>query len=186
MNLKDLSFTKEWTLFLDRDGVISHRMPDDYVKNWEDFLFLEGVTEAMAVLNKIFGRIIIVSNQQGVGKGLMSAQSLEMIDFMMKHEIRQHGGRIDASYYCTHLAEENHPDRKPSTGMALKAKSEFPEIDFSKSVMVGDSISDMEFGKRLGMMTVFIGEIDDQLDLADFNFSSLSEFSKQISYADLH
>jgi histidinol-phosphate phosphatase family protein len=177
MNLKGLSFTKEWTLFLDRDGVISHRMPDDYVKNWEDFRFLAGVTESMAVLDKIFGRIIIVSNQQGVGKGLMSVESLEMIDFRMKQEIRQHGGRIDASYYCTHLAEENHPDRKPSTGMALKAKAEFPEIDFSKSVMVGDSPSDIEFGKKLGMITVFINNNEDQGELADFRFSSLRDFA---------
>jgi histidinol-phosphate phosphatase family protein len=184
MNLKDLSFTKEWTLFLDRDGVISHRVPDDYVKNWEDFRFLDGVMEAMAVFTKVFGRIIIVSNQQGVGKGLMSAESLELIDSRMKQEIRQRGGRIDASYYCTHLASENHPDRKPSTGMAFKAKTEFPEIDFTRSVMVGDSLSDMEFGKRLGMMKVLITGVEQNpstTDLADLCCSSLADFSKMLS-----
>ncbi|NTV83685.1 MAG: HAD-IIIA family hydrolase [Bacteroidales bacterium] len=177
MNLKDLSFTKDWTLFLDRDGVISRRLPDDYVKHWEDFRFLDGVLDAMAVFGKIFGRIIIVSNQQGVGKGLMSAESLKMIDFRMKQEVIKSGGRIDASYYCTHLESENHPDRKPGTGMGLKAKAEFPEIDFSKSVMVGDSLSDLEFGKRLGMITVFINDNEDQKELADFQFLSLSAFA---------
>jgi D-glycero-D-manno-heptose 1,7-bisphosphate phosphatase len=177
MNLKDLSFTKEWTLFLDRDGVISERLPDDYVRRWEEFRFLDGVLEAMAVLASIFGRIVVVSNQQGVGKGMMNKETLEMIDSRMKQEIIKAGGRLDASYYCTHLAAENHPDRKPGTGMALKAKAQFPEIDFLKSVMVGDSPSDMEFGKRLGMITVFINDKKDQREPADFRFSSLRDFA---------
>ena len=179
MNLNGLSFTKEWTLFLDRDGVISQKLPDDYVMRWEDFRFLEGVLEAMAVLSKIFGRIILVSNQQGVGKGLMSEESLKMIDFRMRQDISVAGGRIDASFYCTHLASENHPDRKPGTGMGLKAKATFPEIDFSKSVMVGDSASDMEFGKKLGMLTVLITDEDIKDELVDFCFDSLRNFANQ-------
>jgi histidinol-phosphate phosphatase family protein len=179
MNLKDLSFTKEWTLFLDRDGVISQRLPDDYVTQWEDFRFLEGVLEAMAIFEKVFGRIIIVSNQQGVGKGLMGPDALKMIDLSMKQDIRENGGRIDASYYCTHLESENHPDRKPGTGMGLKAKADFPEIDFSRSVMVGDSPSDMEFGKRLGMITVMIVQNENEPDSepADLFFRSLRHFA---------
>jgi D-glycero-D-manno-heptose 1,7-bisphosphate phosphatase len=182
MNSNGFSFTREWTLFLDRDGVISRRKPDDYVRNWEEFRFLDGVMEAMAVFNKVFGRIIMVSNQQGVGKGLMSAGTLKMIDSRMKEEIVKNGGRMDASYYSTHLASENHPDRKPNPGMALKAQKDFPEINFSKSVMVGDTPSDMEFGKRLGMKTVFVGEDYSSVDsgLIDFHYSNLLEFSKMI------
>ena len=71
MNLKDFSFTKEWTLFLDRDGVISRRLPGDYVRAWEEFRFIDGVLEAMAVFGKVFGRVIIASNQQGVGKKIV-------------------------------------------------------------------------------------------------------------------
>ena len=181
MNLKDYSFTKEWTLFLDRDGVISDRLPDDYVRRWEDFRFLDGVPEALAMLNPVFGRIIIVSNQQGVGKGLMSRQNLEEIDRCMKKYIEGHFGRIDASFYCTHLASENHPDRKPGTGMALKAKEKYPEIDFSKSVMIGDSPSDIEFGQRLGMVTVFIGKTEHETITVDYIFNSLLEFAKSLN-----
>lgn len=177
MNSRDFSFTKEWTLFLDRDGVISWRKPGDYIRNWEEFRFLDGVLEAMAVFDKIFGKIILVSNQQGVGKGLMSAESLHEIDRRMKEEITRNGGRIDASYYCTHLATENHPDRKPNTGMGLKAKADFPGIDFSKSVMAGDTLSDMGFGKKLGMKTVMISEIKFNLELVDFQFDSLRSFA---------
>lgn len=177
MNSKSLSFTKEWTLFLDRDGVISHRIHDGYVHRWEDFSFLDGVLEAMPVFGRLFGRIIIVSNQQGVGKGMMTLDELNKIDERMKIEIRNSGGRIDASYYSPHLASENHPDRKPGTGMGMKARADFPEIDFSKSVMVGDSPSDMEFGKKLGMITVFINDNEDQGELADFCFLSLRDFA---------
>jgi D-glycero-D-manno-heptose 1,7-bisphosphate phosphatase len=177
MNLNGLSFTKAWTLFLDRDGVISYRLPDDYVKQWEDFRFLDGVQEAIGIFSRIFGRIIIVSNQQGVGKGLMTREELKKIDERMKIEIGNSGGRIDASFYCTHLASESHPDRKPGTGMGLKAKGKFPEIDFSKSIMVGDSLSDMEFGKNLGMITVFIGEPEMNINLVDFKYNSLRNFA---------
>jgi histidinol-phosphate phosphatase family protein len=180
MNLKDLSFTKDWTLFLDRDGVISLRIKDGYLTRWEDFRFLEGALEAIARLSNTFGYIFIVSNQQGVGKGMMSKESLEIIDLKMKLEIRKAGGQIDASYYSPYLASENHPDRKPGTGMALKAKAAFPDIDFTRSVMVGDSPSDMEFGKKLGMVTVMISDEDlINNELADLHFRSLLEFCQQ-------
>jgi len=184
MNLKGLCFTKEWTLFLDRDGVISYRLPGDYVKHREDFRFLDGVLEAIAIFSKVFGKIIVVSNQQGVGKGMMSLVELEEIDKEMKLEIGNSGGRIDASFYATQLASENHPDRKPGPGMALKAKSMFPGIDLSRSVMVGDSVSDMEFGKRLGMVTVFINDDECQAELVDFRFLSLNDFARRLTTND--
>lgn len=180
MNLSGLYFTEEWTLFLDRDGVISYRLPGDYVRKWDDFEFLEGALEAIKRLSGIFGKIIIVSNQQGVGKGLMKQQELEEIDKQMKLEIANSGGRIDASFYCTKLASENHPDRKPGTGMGLKAKAMFPEIDFSKSVMVGDSPGDMEFGKKLGMVTVFIGPDHAGVGNTDYFFDSLLAFARSL------
>jgi histidinol-phosphate phosphatase family protein len=121
-----------------------------------------------------------VSNQQGVGKGLMSEQALHEIDKAMKLEIGNSGGRIDAAFYCTSLASENDPDRKPGTGMGLKAKALFPEIDFSRSVMVGDSPSDMEFGKKLGMITVLIDPDVKTNELADFCFPSLIDFARII------
>jgi D-glycero-D-manno-heptose 1,7-bisphosphate phosphatase len=178
MSLKDFSFTKEWTLFLDRDGVINRRIPGGYVTAWADFEFLEGVPGSIAILSEVFGRIIVVSNQQGVGKGLMSLKDLEAIDLGMKSAISQAGGRIDAAFYSPYLESADHPDRKPGTGMAHKAKIEFPEIDFSRSVMAGDSASDMEFGRNLGMVTVWIGETHPEISArADLRFESLKEFA---------
>lgn len=175
-----LHIDKNWTLFLDRDGVINKRLSGDYVKNIEEFEFLEGVKECLPMLNKIFDRIIVVTNQQGIGKGIMTEYDLYKVHQFMLFEIEKSGGKIDAVYFSPFKAEENHPMRKPNTGMALKAKEDFPDIEFEKSIMVGDSESDMEFGKRCGMKTVFIGNNNLQGIHADFAFKSLKEFSEHL------
>jgi len=144
------------TLFLDRDGVINTRLVDDYVKTWKEFEFIEGVLEAISIFSKEFDRIFIVTNQQGIGKGIMSEEDLDKIHSRMIEEIEAKGGRIDKIYFCKHLAKENHIDRKPRVGMGLRARKDFREIRFKRSIMVGDSISDMKFGKRLKMKTVYI------------------------------
>lgn len=159
MTLSDLKIDKGWTLFLDRDGVINLHYPNDYVKTWDEFYFLEGTLDALTRLSKIFRRIIVVTNQQGVGRGLMSHDDLEYIHAEMLKEVRKHGGRIHAIYTATELVEDDVKQmRKPNIGMAKRAKQDFPEIDFSKSIIVGDSVSDMEFGRNAGMITVFVGD----------------------------
>lgn len=141
-------------LFLDRDGVINSRISDGYVTSSDEFIFLPGVIEALKILTKKFQRIIIVSNQQGVGKGLMSNSDLEEVHDYMLEELEENDIKIDKIYVCTALLESDDPCRKPNIGMALQAKEDFPDIDFSNSVMVGDTTSDMKFGKNAGMRTV--------------------------------
>jgi histidinol-phosphate phosphatase family protein len=176
MSLSTLNIDRSWTLFLDRDGVINKRIVGDYVKKWEEFEFLEDVLKAIEIFDAKFGRIVIVTNQQGIGKGLMRHEDLELIHKNMQYEIAYFKGRIDRIYFSPYLAAENHPDRKPGIGMAMKAKKDFPEIDFSKAIMVGDSGSDIEFGKAAGMKTVFIGETNKYK--ADFLFHDLYAFAR--------
>ena len=147
---------RTWSLFLDRDGVINQRIVDDYVKTWDQFRFLPGVTEAMQRFHRLFGRIIVVSNQQGVGKGLMSDQDVQSIHLRMISEIETAGGKVDAVYFCPSLKSDGSFMRKPNIGMALKSRKQFPGIRFNRSVMAGDSLSDMIFGKRVGMKTMLI------------------------------
>lgn len=170
-----------WTLFLDRDGVINDRIIDDYVKNREQFRFLPGVLEAMPQLARLFTRIVVVSNQQGIGKGVMSVQELSGIHEYMTEGIRGHGGRIDLILFSPDLANSGSFTRKPNIGMALQAKRKFPEIRFTNSLMAGDSLSDMKFGKRLSMTTVLISS-DHTLArkyprLIDSVFPNLKEFA---------
>ena len=156
MSLKDLKIDKNWSLFLDRDGVINQRIADDYIRSWEQFQFKSGTREALKELSGIFGRIIVVSNQQGIGKGLMSADEVEKVHERMVSEVEAAGGRLDAVFYCPALESEKSFNRKPNIGMALQSRKRFPEIRFRQSFMVGDSLSDMIFGKRVGMKTVFL------------------------------
>lgn len=178
--MKDLKIDKSWTLFLDRDGVINSRLPGDYVKNWVEFEFLEESLQALKILNQHFGHIVVVTNQQGIGKRLYRTEDLELIHANMLYEIQFHGGRIDKVYFSPYLAGENHPTRKPGIGMAMQAKKDFPAINFSKSIMVGDSPSDMKFGKTAGMVTVFISPDLHRDPDADLVFSSLIEFALSI------
>ncbi|MCX6235381.1 MAG: HAD family hydrolase [Bacteroidetes bacterium] len=157
MNLHSMIIDRGWTLFLDRDGVINRRIENGYVRTPEEFEFLPGVKEALKILNPFFGRILVVSNQQGVGKGLMTEAELTRIHDKMLEEISYHGGRIDQIYFCPDREDEWSLYRKPGPGMALRARKDYPGIVFKKSIVAGDSLVDMLFGKRLGMFSVLIG-----------------------------
>ena len=184
-NLKDLGINKNWTLFLDRDGVINRKIENDYVKKWEEFEFLPGAIHALKLLASLFGRIVIVTNQQGIGKGVFSAEDLKSTHDKMLEMINKEGGRIDKIYFSPALAEENSPLRKPNTGMAHQAKRDFPEISSGRSIIVGDSLSDMVFGKRMSMFTVFISEdpalIKENALMIDYSFKDLASFAEHFS-----
>jgi D-glycero-D-manno-heptose 1,7-bisphosphate phosphatase len=157
-------FNDSWTLFLDRDGVINERLPGAYVREWSEFHFFPGNLEALSRLGQIFGRIIVVTNQQGIGKGLMTEEELERVHINMRAIIEAWGSHIDGIYHCPDLKTKPNNCRKPNPDMALQAKADFPEIDFEKSVMVGDSLSDLEFGNNLAMTTIWIENKTDELE----------------------
>lgn len=183
MNWRNLHINKSWTLFLDRDGVINKKIEGDYVRDLEQFQWNPGVLEALKKLSSVFGKVLIVTNQQGVGKGLMTGKTVDAIHRHLIDTVCQAGGRIDRVYYAPQLKTENSAFRKPGIGMALQAKIDFPEIDFSRSVMLGDSISDMEFGKNAGMLTVFItngNTIPGQSNLIDHSCIDLLMFANSL------
>ncbi len=181
MNLQELHIDKSWTLFLDRDGVINKKIEGGYVLSTEMFEWIEGSIEAISKLSKVFGRIIVVTNQQGIGKGLMSEYDLQTIHNFMKTEIEKHGGRVEAIYHSPYLSIENNPMRKPGIGMPLQAKVEFPEIDFQKSIMVGDSKGDMEMAEKLSMKKIFIAVNKSDYINADYVFKSLKKISLAVN-----
>ncbi len=179
-----LKFDKSWTLFLDRDGVINTEIRQDYVKTWDAFHFEDGALEALAKLNRIFGTIVVVTNQRGVGINVMTKEDLEGIHAKMMQHIESAGGRIDKIYTACDADRES-TNRKPHPAMGHLAKADFPHIDFSKSVIVGNSSSDMEFGKCLGMTTIYIDEKQKyngvKTELMDAIFDRLADFSDIIS-----
>jgi len=169
-----------WTLLLDRDGVINHQKEGGYILSWEEFILYEGVKEAVEIFSKKFRYIFIVTNQRGVGKGMMQMDDLNNIHQQMKMEIEKAGGRIDHIYFCTDT-ESSSPNRKPNIGMGLQARKDYPAIDFSRCIMVGNSPGDMEFGKNIGATTVFLTttkkDIDQPNKMIDYIYPSLIEFA---------
>lgn len=170
----------DWTLFLDRDGVINKKLEGRYVTSPEELSIFPEALEAIANFSLLFGRIIIVTNQQGIGKELMTHDDLATIHNHLMEQIQYFGGRIDEIYYCPDLEYEDSLNRKPNPGMGFQAKKDFPEINFKKSIMVGDSVSDIQFGKTLQMTTVRINNSPDPL--SDFTHPSLKDFSIYLNY----
>lgn len=172
-NLKDID--KTWALFLDRDGVINEEKHLDYIHTWDEFKFYAGVKEAIKIFREKFGRIFIVTNQRGVAKGLTKAEDLDVIHQNMLQELSDAGGRIDKLYFC---AEMESPHRKPNPGMGLQAQKDFPEVNFSKSIMIGNTLSDMKFGRNLNVaVNIFLPTTRKDVDLKhediDMVFSDL-------------
>ena len=168
-----------WTLFLDRDGVINVRIIDGYVTKIEEFEFLPNVSESLKIFKDKFKHIIVVTNQQGVGKGIMKFEDVEEVHRFMVQEIADNEGRIDKVYFCPQLKSVPDNYRKPSPKMAYFAQNDFSDIDLSKSIMIGDMNSDVEFGRNAGMKTIFIG--DNELTITpDDRFKTLYDFAKTL------
>lgn len=154
--MKNINLNLYNYLFLDRDGVINIERPGDYVKKVSEFIFIDGALDALAVLSRKFRHIFIVTNQRGVGRNAMNLDDLMEVHKFMTEQILHAGGNISKIYFCTDT-ETTNINRKPNTGMGFKALDEFPDVNFARSIMVGNSLSDIEFGKKLGMFTILVG-----------------------------
>lgn len=162
-------------IFLDRDGVLN-----ELVYHWEQgvidspftpdqFRFISGVGEAIQRFGKMGYEVILVSNQPGIAKGNLSQETFEAIRKKMKRELAKEGACLDGEYYCFH-----HPDaqlerlkvncecRKPKSGLLLQAEREM-DIDLSQSWMIGDGLTDIQAGQRVGCRTILVGRMKCEL-----------------------
>jgi len=136
-------------VFLDRDGVINRRVIGDYVRHWQNFSFLPGVLRAVRALSAIPVPIIVVSNQAGVAKGLMSERDLRELTFAFTDAFASYGGRIDSVYYCLHHPDKRCDCRKPRSGLLRQAAREWG-LNLTECFMIGDSESDIIAGASVG------------------------------------
>jgi histidinol-phosphate phosphatase family protein len=145
-------------VFLDRDGTINTKAPDgDYVKRPDELEVLPGAAQAIRRLNDAGVTVIVVSNQRGIALGRMTEADLAAVHSELADKLQtEAGAHIDAIFHCPHDLGQC-DCRKPGTGMFMQARKRFPWIDLSRSVMIGDSASDIEAGKALGMRTVWVG-----------------------------
>ena len=172
--LKNL-IDSSWTLFLDRDGVINKRIFGGYILSPKDFHFEAGVLDFLKFANNHFYKIVVVTNQQGVGKGLMTSKELNRLHDFMIDIVLDNGGRIDKVFCADNLKGAIDDRRKPLPVMGIEAKKEFPKIEFTKSIMIGDTDSDIKFGKHLGMKTILIKSKEEVVEDADFQINALNE-----------
>lgn len=163
-------------IFLDRDGVINKKAPEgDYIKNWKEFHFLEKVPEAIHIFNDLGFKVVVVSNQRGIAKRLMTMSDVNYIHEQINKQISAYKAHIDAFFVCPHEKGTCHC-RKPEIGLFLQAARLFP-VDKLHSFMMGDSITDIEAGHKFGIKSVAIGNF---LKKADFYFPDLYQAAKYI------
>ena len=171
-------------VFLDRDGVLNPHIPGGYLQRADDLVILPGVAAAVRRLNDAGLRVIVISNQQGVGKGLMTLADLAAIERRMGELLASEAGAyLDRFYYSTALAAENSLRRKPQPGMLREAASEFG-LTLANTVFAGDSQTDIAAGHAAGVGATALllsGGIEtytkgDFLPAPDFVFSDLPSF----------
>lgn len=141
-------------VFLDRDGVINDERPG-YVQRWEQVHFLEGVMPALARLAESEFKIVVVTNQSAIGRGIVDRVCVDEIHRRMLEQIRQHGGRIDRIYVCPHRPEEGCECRKPAPGLLQQAQSELG-VDLSRSYLIGDHTTDLAAARAVGATGILV------------------------------
>ena|SRR6202035_1370949 len=171
------------TVFLDRDGVINRKLPEGrYVTSWSEFDLLPGVPDAICRLNSAGLRVLVVTNQRGIALGLYTAEAVHQIHFQFRKLLTSHSASVDGVYFCPHDRSEC-DCRKPLPGLFAQAVADFPDITAATSIMIGDSLSDIQFGRDLGMRTIYLqGDTSRQKqgaslasELADMRYPSLPE-----------
>lgn len=155
-------------IFIDRDGVIIENRAD-YVRTWRDVSIFPDALTALARLAASPYKIVIVTNQSGIGRGLIPPRTAEQINQRLLGIIHAAGGRIDGVYLCPHTPEENCACRKPRPGLILQAGREL-SLDLSHSIMIGDALSDIQAGQAAGIsrnVLVLTGRGYDQSQLPE-------------------
>ena len=165
-----------WTLFLDRDGVINRRKMGGYIEHPDEMELLNGVGEAIVEFRKWVSKVVVLTNQRGIALGLMNRADLAAVHSRMEDLLAEKGTSLDAIFYCPDGYDVVDSCRKPGTKMPKAAKAEFPEIDFGRSVMVGDTLTDMQMGKALGMVCIHVGPEEVPSEWYDYHLNGLGDF----------
>jgi D-glycero-D-manno-heptose 1,7-bisphosphate phosphatase len=155
-----------WTAFLDRDGTITHKPPEgSYVLAPDQLRLLPGAGAAIRRLNQAGWRVVVITNQRGIARGLMSEDDLRHLHERLLELLGDWGATIDLIYHCPHEAGTC-DCRKPGTGLLERARKDDPEITFERAILIGDSQIDVDAGRAAGIRTVAIGSASGACHLA--------------------
>ena len=167
---------KRKAVFFDRDGIVNFRIVGEYINQKDNFHFIPDFFQVFSRLKELGYLVILVSNQKGVGKGLMTLEELKQInEFMIQELYERTGESFDDVFYCTDANEESSPRLKPNPGMIIEAIEKW-NIESSLSWIVGDSSKDILAGKRAGIKTILVGLADESLNIEpDVSVNNLLE-----------
>ncbi len=164
-------------VFLDRDGVLNQKPSrGKYITRMEELALLPGVEDAIAALNRSGRKVVVLTNQRGIALGLYTQAELDRIHAHLQAQLAVRGGHLDAIYVCPHDAGQC-DCRKPLTGLFDQAFRDFPEATPQRSIMVGDSLRDIEAGLRVGMATAMILSDDGEPTAEDDRAAALAQVS---------
>lgn len=181
-----ISLDSTFGLLLDRDGVLNRRLSGRYVTTPDELEILPGVGEALATLARWVGPMVVVTNQQGIGKGLMTGADLARVHDALIAKLGEHGVTLAGIHHCPHLDEDRCRCRKPAPGLVEAAARDHPGLDPRRSVMVGDSAADVALGHAVGAVTVFVRNADDDRDPPPdphLTVTSLAELARRVAAA---
>ncbi|OGU61558.1 MAG: hypothetical protein A2X64_02435 [Ignavibacteria bacterium GWF2_33_9] len=167
-------------VFLDRDGIVNERIIDDYVKTIDDFVFIEDFFETFRIIHDFGALTFLVTNQQGVGKKLMTVKDLSIIHNQMNLILKKKcGANFTEIFFCPSLDEDNDFRRKPNPGMILEAIEKYKLIP-EKCIIIGDSKSDILSGKSAKIKTIYIGEVNSEVSSSDYKFKNHKELNSNL------
>ena len=163
--LTEAFFGQKPTVILDRDGVLNRRPPRaGYVRTWEEFQWLSGAKEALRLLRENGYRVVIVSNQAGIGRGMMTESALAEIHQHMIEEAEQAGGKIESVFYCPHDWSAGCECRKPKAGMLFQAQKKF-DLDLTRTLFIGDDERDQQAAEAAGCLFSMVTDKTSLLDI---------------------
>jgi D-glycero-D-manno-heptose 1,7-bisphosphate phosphatase len=164
--LTEAFLARRRTVILDRDGVLNVRPPRaEYVRTPQEFQWLPGALEALRMLHEASWRVILVSNQAGIGRGEMSADDLAAVHARMLADVHAAGGRIEGIYHCPHDWDDGCDCRKPRPGMLFRAQRDHV-LDLTRTLFIGDDERDAQAGRAAGCPVLLVSEDRSLLDIA--------------------
>jgi D-glycero-D-manno-heptose 1,7-bisphosphate phosphatase len=171
-------------IILDRDGVINFDS-DQFIKTPDEWKPIPGSLEAIARLNQAGYRVALATNQSGIGRGLFDMTTLNAIHDKMTRALAQVGGRLDALFYCPHMAEAKCPCRKPKPGMFEEIGRRF-NVDLTGIPAIGDSLRDLQAAYSVGAAPILVRTGKGEKTLAAGNLPENSRVFADLSEAVKH
>ena len=140
-------------VFIDRDGTVNEDV--DYLTRVRDLRLIRGAAEGIAKINALGVKTILITNQSAIARGYLSEKTLGRIHQRLKKLLAEQGAFLDGVYYCPHHPDDGCSCRKPAAGMLLAAREDFA-LELEGSFIVGDKLSDIELGRKLGLTTILV------------------------------